>query len=96
MYLTANLVHVLIFEQWNNLFLVFQSPEVEPEVSLLLHVCASCRQYVVDLQVDKVEQDLRSEVKDKADGVISKLIVVDLSVTILQNKITDHMTKVML
>ncbi|XP_060597676.1 uncharacterized protein LOC132751516 isoform X2 [Ruditapes philippinarum] len=72
---------------------VVGSPEVEPEVSLLLHVCASCRQYVVDLQVDKVEQDLRSEVKDKAEGVISKLIVVDLSVTILQNKITDHMTK---
>ena len=67
---------------------------MEPDISLLLHVCASCRQYVVDLQVDKVEQELRSEVKDTEEGVIPKLIVIDLTVTKLQNEIFVQMTKV--
>ncbi|XP_053407474.1 uncharacterized protein LOC123547224 [Mercenaria mercenaria] len=72
---------------------VIGSPEVEPEISLLLHVCASCRQYVVDRQVDKAEQELRSEVKDTEEGAISKLIGVNVTITKLQDKIHAQMTK---
>lgn len=72
---------------------VIGSPEAEPEISLLLHICMNCRQYVVDRQIDRVEQELRSEVKDTEKGVFSKLIKMDVTITTVQDKINTHLRK---
>ena len=73
---------------------MFQSPQVEPEISLLLHVCDSCRQYLVDIQISKAETSLRSEEEEKIEGFVTKLIAVDKIICGLEEKIVSQLTKV--
>ncbi|WAR21289.1 hypothetical protein MAR_015263 [Mya arenaria] len=62
---------------------------------MLLHVCGACRQYVVDLQLAKVEQMSEvTEVKDTEEGVISKLAAMDGTLSKLQKNIIGALVQV--
>lgn len=69
------------------------SPEQEPEVSMLLHVCQTCRHYVVQEQITQFEKSLRSEVKVTEDEVMARLLTLDRVISTLQDKTLAQMTK---
>ena len=71
-----------------------QSPEVEPEISVLLHVCNNCKTYLVNVQVSKAEKELKSlEIQEKED-VISRLVVVNGNMQGMQGQIAEQLEKV--
>ncbi|KAL4216567.1 hypothetical protein ACF0H5_024290 [Mactra antiquata] len=70
---------------------VVGSPEVEPELSLLLHVCSPCRQFIINNQVKEHEDNLRSEIKSVS--VIDSLIEIDNKLSPIQYKIMDQLSK---
>ena len=76
--------------------LYLQSPEVEPEISILLHACDSCKQYLVNLQVSRAENSLRSEEEEKIEGFVTRLIAVNKIVCGLEEKIVSQLSKVMI
>lgn len=68
-------------------------PEVEPEISVLLHVCTQCRKYLVGLQEERAKHQARLEAKDIDEGVIASLIEVNKSISTLQTKLVYHLAK---
>lgn len=61
---------------------------------MLLHMCALCRQYLVDQQVESASAHLETEVQDPGVEVLAKLIELDTTLVKLENKITQQLTTV--
>lgn len=71
-------------------------PGVEPELSVLLHICTACREYVISVQEQRVRalsRSLRSEVMDTEEEVVKTLIDLDKSISSSQAKVVMHLKK---
>ncbi|XP_052252664.1 uncharacterized protein LOC127859352 isoform X2 [Dreissena polymorpha] len=70
---------------------VLGSPEKEPEISLLLHVCEPCHLFLADRQLLRAKKDLSTELKVTREEVVVKVMTWDQAMKKLQLKITEQL-----